>query len=403
MPSIITPYMSLIEPTIGEQPGPNWAQNLNASLSIIDSHDHSSGKGIPVTPAGMSIISDLSFGGNNATDLRSLRFDPQGAPLALGTDLGCIYVAGDDLYYNDTSGNQIRFTQSGAIVGAPGTITGLVAPASAVYTPFNQTFTFESNTNVPANLDIGSITLREMTTSPFGITLQSPSALAADYVITMPPSLPSNQSTLVVDGSGIATFVAGGPVPTGSIIAFAGPVAPSGYLLCDGTVYLRATYLDLFNALGGVASPWGLPSGTQFTVPDLTRRYLLGPGGASSGGTAPGTTVGSTGGSELVQSHSHSFSATSSTIGDHNHALSDPTHYHSFPLYTPAGGANNLPAQTGGAAFTGNMNTTAVATGITVDPAGSHSHTVSGTSGTSGAGNAQNMPPSAVINYIIKT
>lgn len=56
----------------------------------------------------------------------------------------------------------------------------------------------------------------------------------------------------------------------------AGPNAP--WLRCDGTSYLRADYIDLFNALGGVGSPWGLPDGTHFKVPDFSGRVPMGAG-----------------------------------------------------------------------------------------------------------------------------
>jgi microcystin-dependent protein len=54
------------------------------------------------------------------------------------------------------------------------------------------------------------------------------------------------------------------------------PVAD--WLKCDGTSYPRATYPELFTALGGAASPWGLPSGTHFNVPDLRGRSPMGAG-----------------------------------------------------------------------------------------------------------------------------
>ena len=38
-------------------------------------------------------------------------------------------------------------------------------------------------------------------------------------------------------------------IPTGSVLRNAGSVIPSGFLLCDGSSKLRATYPDLFAAL----------------------------------------------------------------------------------------------------------------------------------------------------------
>lgn len=59
----------------------------------------------------------------------------------------------------------------------------------------------------------------------------------------------------------------------------AAAVAPvTDWLVCDGASYLRATYPDLFTALGGAASPWGLPDGTHFNVPNFKGRSPMGAG-----------------------------------------------------------------------------------------------------------------------------
>lgn len=113
-----TPNMGLTTPIVGVTTSPTWALNVNSDLSIIDQHDHSSGNGVQITPAGLNITIDLPFNDNNATTLRSSRYTSQGSPLSLVTDIGCTYVSGADLYYNDTIGNQIRLTQSGSIVSA---------------------------------------------------------------------------------------------------------------------------------------------------------------------------------------------------------------------------------------------------------------------------------------------
>ena len=56
-----TTFMSLVLPTPGEQLGPTWATNINTALSVIDDHDHSSGKGRQIGVAGITIDDDLQF------------------------------------------------------------------------------------------------------------------------------------------------------------------------------------------------------------------------------------------------------------------------------------------------------------------------------------------------------
>ena len=199
--STSSPNMNLSIPSVGLEPGPQWAADINASLTIVDQHDHSPGYGVPVPPSGININSDLSFNNNNLIQARSLRMFPQVLTLSAVNDIGCLYVTGVDLYYNDVSGNQIRITASGGITGTPGSIGGLTAPASATYVPFSSTFVWQSNVNTPANMDFASAILRNLTVSSFGLTLNPPTAMAADFSITL-PTLPASQKIVTLDNSG---------------------------------------------------------------------------------------------------------------------------------------------------------------------------------------------------------
>lgn len=207
-----SPNMGLTIPTVGQEPGPQWASDLNASLTLIDTHTHAPGEGVPITPAGMSITSDLTFINNNATNLKSVRFYVQPSLLSGVADVGCIYSSGVDLYYNDGNSNQIRMTQSGGVAGTPGSITGLVSPATATYVPASQTFVWQSAVNTAANLDAGSVIIREVAASANGITLSSPTSLVANFVITLPPKLPSATAVYQTTSAGVSSFV-GGWVP----------------------------------------------------------------------------------------------------------------------------------------------------------------------------------------------
>ncbi len=201
-----SPNMSLIIPTVGVDPGPDWASNLNASLSILDQHTHAPGSGIAITQDAISLSASaapydsLTFSGTNAFALRSVRFTAQPSALALATDVGCIYESGVDLYYNDGAGNQIRLTQGGSIVGTSGSITGLPSgTASASYAA--GTFVWQSATNTAANMDAGSYILRNSTASSKGLTLSPPNAMAADYALVL-PALPGSTLIMRLDTSG---------------------------------------------------------------------------------------------------------------------------------------------------------------------------------------------------------
>lgn len=197
----LSPSMSLPIPVVGVAPGPEYAEDVNSALTILDGHDHSAGSGVQITPGGLDINSDLTFGNNNLTNARSLRLFPQSATLGLVTDVGCLYEVNDDLYYNDGSGTPIRITQSGGIAGTPGSIANLVSPASASYVAFNSTFVWQSAANTAANMDGGSFIFRKLTAGSPGITMSAPSSLSSNYSIVL-PALPGSTSALNIDTSG---------------------------------------------------------------------------------------------------------------------------------------------------------------------------------------------------------
>jgi len=121
-------------------------------------------------------------------------------------------------------------------------------------------------------------------------------------------------------------------VPTGTILDFAGTIAPVGYLICDGTAVSRAAFMNLFNVIG---TTWGAGDGTStFNVPDLRRRVTVGSGG--TGSVTLGSAVGQTGGVESVlltanqsglRSHAHNFAVTTTLQNTVNIPLN---HQHYF-------------------------------------------------------------------------
>ena len=193
--------MNLPVPVVTVDPGPQWASDINSCLTLIDAHTHAAGSGAPVTPDGLNINSDLPMNNSNLTLTRSVNFTAQVAPLALPADVGCVYVSGQDLYYNDTLGNQVRLTQSGNVAGTSGSIANLVSPASASYVGATPAFVFQSAANTPANIDGASFTLRNLSANSKGLTLAPPNAMGSNYSITL-PSLPASTKILSMDASG---------------------------------------------------------------------------------------------------------------------------------------------------------------------------------------------------------
>jgi len=77
---------------------------------------------------------------------------------------------------------------------------------------------------------------------------------------------------------GPAEIAATGTGVVGTISAYGGNVVPNGWLLCDGTSYLKASYTALDAVLSAASYPYGSDS-THFNVPDLRQRFPFGGGG----------------------------------------------------------------------------------------------------------------------------
>ena len=106
--------MSLIQPAIGVTVGPTWSSELNTSLGLIDTHDHTSGKGVQITPSGLNINADLEFNANDATELRTVAFDSSAAVTSTG-DTRALYHSGGDIYWRNATGTAVQITDGSSI------------------------------------------------------------------------------------------------------------------------------------------------------------------------------------------------------------------------------------------------------------------------------------------------
>ncbi len=138
MPFVNSPNMGFPVPGIATEPGPQYATDINQALLTIDSHDHSPGQGIPIGSQGINLQTDLTFNGMNATTLRTVRFVSTTA--SSGTDVGCVYVKGVDLFYNDLNANVIRMTLNGGLA-TTGIFVGVISTTAII----------SSNAGVPAS------------------------------------------------------------------------------------------------------------------------------------------------------------------------------------------------------------------------------------------------------------
>lgn len=220
---INTSNMNLPVPIATQDPGPDYALNINACLGIIDSHNHANGSGVAITPNGMNINIDLPFNGSSATMLLTAAFQSQISAL-VGTNF--LSFIGGNLYVNDGSGNQIPITSGGGVAGTPGSIGSLTSPASASYSSGSKTFIWQSGSSKSAAMDNGAITIHETdVASAKGITLQSPTSLGANYGLTLPTGLPAATDYLSCDSGGNLAFVTANAIASAMTVTGADAIA----------------------------------------------------------------------------------------------------------------------------------------------------------------------------------
>jgi len=181
--------------------------------------------------------------------------------------------------------------------------------------------------------------------------------------------------------------ISGTTLPAGSLLPYAGSSAPSGFVLCYGQELNRTTYATLFGVIG---TTYGTGDGsTTFNVPDLRGRAVAGQddmGGSSAdrltgqSGGVDGDTLGATGGAET-----HTLSGAESGTSAHSHTLT--------------GGIYSSDLASGGpTAVSLSNNATSPSYRETVD-----NFAVSTSSAAAASSAHNNVQPTIILNYIIKT
>ena len=208
--STISPNMHLVISTISVDSGLAWETNLNASLSIVDGHNHTPGYGVQIPPAGLNINSALTFQGNQATNLGATIFSNISS---LATP-NALYTIGGELWYNDPT-NPIQLTANGSVNVTSTSLTSGTASASFS----SSVLVVNSAANTPADIQVGSVLMGNTVANSKFLTLNPPAAMAANIQQTL-PTIPASTSFMTMDSSGnmAASIVA--PL-TGSNIASA--------------------------------------------------------------------------------------------------------------------------------------------------------------------------------------
>ena len=194
--TITSPNMNLALPIPGQDPGPDYANNQNAAFLQVDSHNHTSGKGSLIPPAGLNINTSLPMQGNFITNLGGLTFKPQ----ILTPAINSLYVSGVDLYYYDGNGDTpIQITSGGAVNATSSGISSGTASASFI----SNVLVVNSASLTPANIQGASLLIGQSGVSSSNyITLSPPSALSGGSYPLVLPATPASTLPMTLDSSG---------------------------------------------------------------------------------------------------------------------------------------------------------------------------------------------------------
>jgi microcystin-dependent protein len=107
-------------------------------------------------------------------------------------------------------------------------------------------------------------------------------------------------------------------IPSGAVVAFAGPVVPAGWLVCNGSAVSRTMYANLFSAIGTASG--GGDGSTTFNLPNYQGYFLRGLD--TSEAVDPGRTLGSVE-ADAFATHTHSSMGGPFLSGDNATATSN--------------------------------------------------------------------------------
>lgn len=259
----------------------------------------------------------------------------------------------------------------------------------------------------------------------------------------------------IANGSGSGTWgtIATALNFTGMVADFAVPIAPTGWLECDGSAVSRTTYSDLFAAVtiqqsgtrtsgsavitglsstsnmkaGYYAGGSGITNGTTILSVDSasqitlsanavssgTATVIVGPWALGDGSTTfnildvktsgrfrrSRTSSVNVGVSQTSQNASHTHTGTTASNGAHTHGVTDPGHTHTasttaqfFTIGTTISGPG------GGTMVGGSVTVNSNTTGVSIVSDGAHTHTFT----TDSDGGSETRPVSVVVMTCIK-
>jgi microcystin-dependent protein len=371
MASTYTSNIRLTKQGDGDNPN-TWGQVLNDGvISLVDEAI----AGYTAVSIGSTASVTLTNNQGSGDQARSAILELTGSIGGTHTSIFVLIPNNSKSYVirNSVSNNNssdaiiVRVAGNAGVTIPPSSNTFVITNGTSVYNVTPATFgsaitvegaaTFESTMTVSGNATFASNVNIGGTVTITGANVQAVNAKVC-------------ASAFYGDGSNLS-----GLLPPGVIFPYGVTAAPTGYKVCDGSAHTRTgtSTSALFTIIGTL---YGAGNGsTTFNVPDLAGKFMAGIGSGLTSvttGMIVGTTIGNTGGVQNV------------TLA----TAQMPSHTHD---------AGNIHFINGGDAA--QAGSTAVhrssANGVSVMMSGS-------TSATGGGGTHSNIPPTLIVQYIIK-
>jgi microcystin-dependent protein len=342
---------------------------ITTSTGLIDNGTVNSsalGTGSIKTAGGLSIAKNSNFGGTITAfgTITVNNLDITGTPVA-----ATVIQPGSDsatnLYDIGSASRSFRNIYAQSFVGSfngtfAGSLSGnITGSAARLASPTVFSLTGDVTSNAVSFTGQSALGTAVFTTS-INQSLVTSKTVATD-------SLTTDSLLVFRAGSGLlqmskqVLFNHVATIPVGTILPYAGATPPTGYLFCDGSEVLIATYAVLYSVLGYTYKAAVLLQGAAtFALPDLRGRFALGKDNMNNGLTVPykdgsglpvsagggtasrvtditGSTLGSASGTQGV-------TLTTSNLPDHKHNLSSGSaQYYAGGLSGAAPDPNAIP------------------------------------------------------------